>query len=96
MVDRRAPRLDPSQPAPPLRVEPAPPATEWVPGDPLHPVQNASYRAVFSVRDDSQSEVCDCNDAADWPEQRHRRLPDGDELGDFIAAVHAEREAASS
>ena len=59
---------------------------DWVPGDPLwtrenHP--NSNY--LFNFRSDTDTEVCNCPDAAQWPEPGSRyRLRDGDELGDLI------------
>lgn len=49
-------------------------ATDWQPGDPLHPHQSdggSSYRRhVFNFRDDSDSDFCHCPDAASWPSPR--------------------------
>lgn len=69
----------------------------WEPGVPLYrPGQYTQY--VFNFREEADSEVCSCGDAASWPEPMGSRvLPQGDEIGDLIAAVRAdrEREAAS-
>lgn len=65
---------------------------DWEPGDPLF--LRAAYRdGLYGFRDDASSETCGCADAARWPvTYDHRALsPDGDELGDFIAAWHRSR-----
>lgn len=81
-------------------------APEWQPGDPLYPAHSnpngssggRQYRmGLFNFRDDPDREHCNCGDAATWPNPRdHRPLPEGDELGDFIAAWHRWREGQES
>lgn len=66
----------------------------WQPGDPLYPRTTnggSQYRhGIYNFRDDADGEVCNCADAASWPEPRLRPLPEGDELGDFIRAYRAQ------
>ena len=96
-------RRTPESPAPTPAVEPAPlheSGIPWEPGIPLYErgAQGSgdSYRLqIYTFRDDSDMEDdCHCGDAADWPQQKHRALPEGDEIGDLIATVRADREAA--
>jgi hypothetical protein len=63
----------------------------WQPGDDLYDRQrhrNSLY--LFNFRDDSESEDCRCMDSAGWPEpsQSRHRLPERDELGEFIREWH--------
>lgn len=67
----------------------------WQPGDPLYPQASRSYRTYFfNFRSDTDSERCNCGDAAGWPEPRGGfGLNDGDEIGDFIAWYRAHSES---
>lgn len=72
---------------------------EWEPGEPLHAAgHHGGY--LFNFREDTESTICCCGDAAMWTVDpavalpaRARPLSDGDELGAFIAEHHAWVEA---
>lgn len=70
--------------------------TAWQPGDPLYlPAQYSQY--VYNFRDDPDTEVCSCGDAASWPEPASSRaLKPGDEIGELIDSVRAERARAAA
>lgn len=71
------------------RSEPLPVAEpEWVPGDPLH--EHGPYRNyLYNFRTTSEAtDGCPCPDSATWPEPIRHKLPEGDELGDFIREYH--------
>lgn len=66
---------------------------EWVPGDRLYPESGSAYRThLFNFRDDEEFGPEPGPDAASWPNARGGGyMPEGDELGTFIAGWHAWR-----
>lgn len=70
---------------------------DWQPGDRLYASRSQYRVGLYGFRDDTESETCGpCPDAATWPTvQGHARyMPDGDEIGDLIELVRADRAAA--
>lgn len=62
-------------------------AETWEPGIPLYDKNHHPHSLyVFNFRDDPEHERCSCPDRAAWPEPGPgKRLPEVDELAEFIA-----------